>query len=583
MDAKKKAGFVKAGSKKRRRFAKGGMVREIGGRKYFDDGGTVLQGPSQLTTNNATNPNSGFLGTINAGLGLNNNFQASGANITPGTNTAQLNDAYNSAQNGLSSQNNLVTALQPQVPGAVSNQNAVANSELSMLNGTGPNPALDLLNQQTGNNVANQASLMAGQRGASANPGMIARLAAQQGASTEQQAVGQGATNEANQMVTAQNNLANLSNNQISQTGQAVTGQNSAAQNEQSILQNANTSANNAAVGMQSNINNVNAQTSAANQNMNANTLGGVMSGISSLSSIFEKGGLVKDQHLVLAEMIAHALKHVHRVRMADGGELDSPDLGKFSSGTDAASSPSIAATSSLPADQTDFSKSMGGGKGGGGGGGGGLGALLALQGGGQVPNLGTMTFNGSPASNGPHIDSGMQLPKGSENFSKDVQGLTKEKPEAPTTVGQAGNWEDGGGMAGGPTDAGSGDTPTYAAQGGKMEKNICPGPHPSHVANFLAGGGPVPAMVSEGEIYLNPEQVRKVIHEDMDPMKVGTKIKAQNASQRATIKGDSLKNDKIAMELEEGGVVIDRKNMSTKEKRQLFVHRALARKKASA
>lgn len=579
MDARKKAGFVKAGSKKRRRFAKGGVVREIGGRKYFDDGGTVLQGPTQMTTNNATNPNTGILGTVGAGLGLNNNFQASSANINPGTNTAQLNDAYNSAQNGLNSQNNLVTALQPQVPSAVSNQNAVANSELSMLNGTGPNPALDLLNQQTGNNVANQASLMAGQRGASANPGMIARLAAQQGASTEQQSVGQAATNEANQMVTAQNNLANLSNNQISQTGQAVTGQNSAAQNEQSILQNANTSANNAAVGMQSNINNVNAQTSAANQNMNANILGGVTSGISSLSSIFEKGGLVKDQHLVLAEMIAHALKHVHRVRMADGGELDSPDLGKFSAGTDSASSPSIPATSPLPADQTDLS----GKKSGGGGGGGGLGALLALKSGGQVPNLGTMSFNGTASSSGPTLDSGMQLPKGSEDFSKDVQGLTKQKPEGPTTVGQAGSWEDGGGMAGGPMDSGSGDTPTYAAQGGKMEKNICPGPHPSHVANFLAGGGHVPAMVSEGEIYLNPEQVRKVIHEDMDPMKVGTKIKAQNASQRATIKGDSLKNDKIAMELEEGGVVIDRKNMSTKEKRQLFVHRALARKKASA
>lgn len=69
--------------------------------------------------------------------------------------------------------------------------------------GRGPNPAMAMLNQQTGQNVANQAALMAGQRGAGANVGLMARQAAQQGAATQQQAVGQGATMQAQQQLNA--------------------------------------------------------------------------------------------------------------------------------------------------------------------------------------------------------------------------------------------------------------------------------------------------------------------------------------------------------------------------------------------
>jgi hypothetical protein len=69
--------------------------------------------------------------------------------------------------------------------------------------GTGPNPAQAMLNQATGQNVANQAALMAGQRGAGSNVGLIARQAAQQGAATQQQAVGQGAALQAQQSLGA--------------------------------------------------------------------------------------------------------------------------------------------------------------------------------------------------------------------------------------------------------------------------------------------------------------------------------------------------------------------------------------------
>jgi len=82
-------------------------------------------------------------------------------------------------------------------------QQDTAKQLQGIADGTGPNPAMAALNQRTGENVANQAALMAGQRGAGANIGMMARQAAQQGGNTQQQAVGQGATMQAQQSLNA--------------------------------------------------------------------------------------------------------------------------------------------------------------------------------------------------------------------------------------------------------------------------------------------------------------------------------------------------------------------------------------------
>lgn len=631
MEASKKAAFVRMA---RRKFSKGGIVRKLGKRKYFDQGGNVdpytgaIGGPnsvvSQITpstylengiknsipnspsqpsfqgsnqvNDSSTNPNTGILGTIGGALGLNNQFVAKGANLTAGTNAEQLGQAYQGAQQGLNAQGQLVNTLTPQAGSAVANQNALANQYLAMTQGQGPNPAKAELAQATGQNVANQAALMAGQRGAGANAGLIARQAAQQGAQTQQQAAGQAATLQAQQQIAAQQNLANLANNQISQTGQATTGLSSAQQGEQSILQNANTSANNAAVGMQSNINNVNAQTAAANQNMNANILGGIGSAASSISSLLEKGGIVgKDgtnHHLKLAEMNAASLAHAKKYD--EGGEVDKPDLGEFKPSEDNSSAPNIPGTSTLPTDQTDFSNAMsgGGGKSGGGGGIMGLAAMLADGGpiGGnllisQSPmnNSGWATFKRSStsASSGPNIEGTSSLPTATENFSKDMQNLTKNKNKDTESVGEETPWETGGGLAGSPGDIMNNSAPSspgmdigdgsglteYAAKGGMMS---------NHFHNYFSEGGKVPAMVSPGEIYLSPDKVHKVIHEGIDPAKIGQRFKG-----KAKVKGDSLKNDIIPASLEEGGIVIDRKNMGTREKRELFVHRAMARKKA--
>jgi hypothetical protein len=88
------------------------------------------------------------------------------------------------------------------------NQQAGLTSDLQAASqGLGPNPALAQLQQTTGQNVANQAALMAGQRGAGANAGLLARQAAMQGAATQQQAVGQGASLAAQQQIAARGQL----------------------------------------------------------------------------------------------------------------------------------------------------------------------------------------------------------------------------------------------------------------------------------------------------------------------------------------------------------------------------------------
>lgn len=598
MDNAKKAEFVRKMGKGRIKLSKGGLIRMVAGRKYFDGGGTVskqndmmLTGPDKGGTNqNATNPNSGFLGTINQGLGLNNNFEATAADIQRGTNAAQLNAAYTGANNALDAQGNLVSTLTPQATSAVSNQNDLALQLAAMTRGEGPNPAAAELAQNTAANVAQTGAEMAGARGASGNVGLMARQIGQRGAATQQTAAGQEATLKAQQQIAAQQNLANLANNQISQTGQATTGLNSAAQNEQALLQNANTSANNAAVGMQSNINNTNAQTSAANQNMAANTMGGIMSAVSGASSMFGKdGGLVeKEHHVKLAEMNAVSLKHGKKY--GEGGEVEAPDLGNFKASDDDASSPNIASGASLPADQTDFAKSMQKQGGGGGGGMSSMMGLLALADGGPVPlspnpligqsgmnspgNWVPGSFNPGIASSGPSIGNAVTLPANKESFSKDVENLSKSS-KGKGSQSSASSISPG--ASGGLSNDSMSTLKDYAfADGG----NVCEGPHRSHVANFLfADGGKVPAMLSPGEIYLSPDNVHKVIHEGANPMKVGQKIHG-----KASKKNDSLKNDTVPMDLEAGGVVIPRHITTHKmsaEKAELFVHRALARKKA--
>lgn len=144
-------------------------------------------------------------------------------------NLQNLNAADN-MHNAMWAQGNLQSALQ-QANGVNAQQSALgnlgsvygqqqltANQLQNIAAGRGPNPAQAMLAQQTGQNVANQAALMAGQRGAGANVGLLARQAAQQGAATQQQAVGQGATMQAQQSLGA---LGQLTGQQQAMAGTA--------------------------------------------------------------------------------------------------------------------------------------------------------------------------------------------------------------------------------------------------------------------------------------------------------------------------------------------------------------------------
>lgn len=152
-----------------------------------------------------------------------------------GYNVGQANTALNQAQTalaqsqvGLGQQQQLVNALNAQ--NGIGNQSAVFNQLQGVANGTGPNPAAAQLAQATGANVANQAALAAGQRGASGNVGLMSRQAAQAGSNAQQQAAGQAATLQAQQQLGALNQLGGIAGQQVAQQQAATQGLNQTLQ-----------------------------------------------------------------------------------------------------------------------------------------------------------------------------------------------------------------------------------------------------------------------------------------------------------------------------------------------------------------
>lgn len=224
----------------------------------------------------------GFIGGLLGG-GSGANFQAAQANVLNPTGVGQAQQAYNQAQTGLSQQQAFLNALNAQ--NGIQNQSSVFNQLQGVANGTGPNPAQAMLNQQTGNNVAQQAALMAGQRGAGANVGLLARQAGQQGGAIQQNAVGQGAALQAQQQLGALNQLGGIAGQQVSQQASGLQGYNQAAQQEQQNLLNSIAQQNTSNVAMQSNQNNANAQIANTNASNQAGLLGGVVGGVGSALS----------------------------------------------------------------------------------------------------------------------------------------------------------------------------------------------------------------------------------------------------------------------------------------------------------
>lgn len=209
----------------------------------------------------------GFIGSMfsnNQGAG----YQASGVNVdTSGilkpTGVAEAGAANGAVNNDLNQQQTFLNYLAQQ--NGIGNQSQVYNQLQGVANGTGPNPAQAMLANTTGQNVSQQAALMAGQRGAGANTGLIARQAAQQGATIQQNAAGQAAALQAQQSLGALNQLGGIAGQQVAQQQGGLSNLNQFAQGNQNSLANQIQGINNSAVGIQSNQNNNNAQIANTN------------------------------------------------------------------------------------------------------------------------------------------------------------------------------------------------------------------------------------------------------------------------------------------------------------------------------
>lgn len=325
------------------------------GSLFSDDNGSGFHAtPAQI--NNPTNANQistaydqtqtglqqqqAFIDALKAQNGIQNQSNALGQQSALQQQLAGQNGVANQSQ-ALSAQQQLAQALAGQ--GGVGNQSSVfaqqqglAGQFQDLANGTGPNPAQAQLAQATAANTANQAALMASQRGASANVGLIGRQAAMQGANTQQQAAGQAATLGAQQQIagmqglaqqqqalgqTAQAQIANqaaqqgavaglssqqiaqqqAANNalaaqatqQVGQQGTATQGYNQAAQGQQQNLLGAQANYNHEQVLNQSNVNNANAGIAQGNQKFQADTVGGVVQGAGTAAMMLAEGGEV--------------------------------------------------------------------------------------------------------------------------------------------------------------------------------------------------------------------------------------------------------------------------------------------------
>lgn len=549
----------------RPKYSKGGYIKKLGNREYFATGGI----PQNVTpagvggAGNPTNTNGVGIGGISNALGLN----AQSANIQGGTNAAQLNNAYTGANNAINAQVGLTNTLTPQATNAVNNQNTVAQEELGMTQGTGPNPALNQLATTTGTNVANEAALLAGQRGSSANPGMAARSIATNAGQNLENAAGQAATLESEQQIAAQNNLANLSNNQIGQTQGATQALNTAQQNEQGILQNANSGTNNAAVGMQSNINNNNAST-------NKGLLGGITSGLSSLTGgLLNKGGEVHPKLAFVHKMTKMGLDHFD-----DGGKIAEPSP---SPAPKKETSPfeNFATTPVSPADLAQGVRD------------------IHFADGGSVnplvnaivarPMMPSSNYNPIGQLPGPVVDSGS--PSSDLDLGKSMKtGYQAGKDWSANRDTAAANAGLGAGQNTFTNDYLAGPAETVAtgglgsnqyAKGGSIW-DLHPSEHDKYSANhfsqYFSEGGKskeVKAMVSAHERYLNPEEVEMVKH-GADPKKLGYKFPGKDK-----VPGkNSLKNDTIPATLEEGGIVIPLsvEKTNNSDKMRLFTLKSL-------
>ena len=345
-----------------------------------------------------------------------------------------------------------------------------------------------MLNQATGQNVANTAALQAGQRGASGNVGQMARTIGQTGAQTQQTAAGQAATLQANQSLNAIGQAGGIAGTQAANQVGQVNANSAAQQAEQSQLLGAQANFNAAQAGMQGNINSANAGLAQSQMGMTGSVLGGAASGIAAGLLLAAKGGMVK--------------------KMASGG-----DASAFS-GSGA---------------QSKFGQFL-------------------------ISNQSVMNpqMSGAPAP----IQPDPNLAKGAKSGA---QALTKALMSSSPSDGGPDPFN-------GPNSPDVGDLPQAGTPGMHLNPDA------------FAKGGKVKALVSPGERFLKPSDVKAVAKGQKSPLKAGEKIPG-----KPKFPGNDYRNDTVPKNLEEGGIVIPNKVLQSKNpghEAKKFVDAVLAKRK---
>ena len=222
------------------------------------------------------------------------------------------------------------------------------------------------------------------------------------------------------------------------------------------------------------------------------------------------------------------------------------------------------------------------------------IGSLFAK--GGEVPAMASGGIAPSPLAGAPAPQDQWMAPVFNQSQASGGPSVQASPASTPPAAGaQFGGQHEGSGAAAGGIDAGQGMGTVMAGGAGDADAagggadiaelamlaysggRIAKGPHKSHVANFLAGGGEVKAIVSPKEVYLGPEQVHKVLHEGADPIRIGHHFPGTDK-----VKGkDSKRNDVIPTTLRAGGVVIPvhiTTHPKASEKSRKFVARTMAK-----
>lgn len=460
---------------------------------------------------------SGLIGSAGGANGTGFAGPTSVGIVKPATGEQTLN-AYNRSQTALDQQQAFAQAVQPGGAMALQGQQGLMNDLQNQANGVGPNPALAQLNQTTGQNISAQAALMAGQRGSSANAGLMARQAANQGASLQQNAVGQGAIMGAQQQIAARNQLAAQQQAMIGQQSAANNSYGAAAQNQHANLMNAINGLNSAEVAMQSNVNNGNAgiigQTMAQQASIGSSMAEG-MSSMMKMGGGGAEGGMPKD---------------FPQIKMADGGMPP-------------------AQTPEQPMPTTN--------------------EIAPMR---ILPEV-----SQGPASNVGQYLSGLNA--GAQGYAT-VAGATpidigSVQMAAMPKGGMSGTSPQGGGGIQ-TTPSGIHDN-----SGVNDQQFTDPGTEGfgSWGTMMAAKGGRVPVLLSPGEKVLSPEQAKAAAGGKINPMRAGKHVPGKPKVAGAK---NSYANDTVPAQLEPDSVVIPRAVTQSKnpdKKAEAFVKAVLARK----